>query len=203
MTTFRVEFPDLREFSAQVGEKRMRQAMASSMNNVINKARGVMVQAVQKEYAITAKAVKKRAMIFRQAFPQKLEAQLIGVGSRIPVGRFMRPRQGKTGTAVTIKRGKRTLYPSAFQATVYGRQGAAAGRSTGRKGYTSVWWRVGKKRLKIFEPLGPSVAHMFVDDEVQRETNRYVQRELALDFGNRLITRAKRRIRNARKRIIP
>ncbi len=201
--TFKVEVPDLRQMREIVGMQRANQAMASSMNSVIGKARRPMVDAVRKEYNVRAKAVRERTIIFRKALPQKLAAQLIGVGARIPVGDFGRPIQGARGTSVSIKKGKRTLYPSAFRATVFGRGGASAGQAAGRRGRQSVWWRATKKRLPIFEPLGPSVAHMYVDDDVQRQVNQYVQRELPIDFGIRVVEGARRRIRSARKRIIP
>ncbi len=189
MATFSVNVPDLDKAKDIVGERRARQAMASSMNSVIGKARRPMVEAVRKEYNVKAKAV-RRQILLKKAFPQKLIAELVGIGARIPVGDFGRPIQGERGTSVSVKKGKRTLYPSAFRATM-------------QSGRRSVWWRASKKRLPIYEPLGPSVAHMYVDDDVQRQVNDYVQRELPIDFGIRLIEGVRRGIRAAGRKVIP
>lgn len=166
---------DLRAVSRMLGklEKDASVAVSRAMNSAIRKARTVAVNEISKEHPGIKKENIRDAMKARLSHKDRLKAELIALGHRVPII-DQKARATRTGVTYRSKHGRRMI-PGAFIATM-------------KNGHIGVFKRKGQwdpkngKRLPIVELRGLSIPRTFteakVDEAVAREARKQFEKEL-------------------------
>ena len=175
--------PDIEQFSEVFGERRIRQVIASSMNEAMTRAKTPIVKAVTEEWNVKPTAVRKSILI-RRALPKDLLGVIVATARKAPYIDFRGTRQtgvhrgnkpsAKGGVTVYVRRNKPQRIRHAFIQTmpsghkgVFLRYGEKRIMSKGR--YAPRGGRTVIKRQPIKELYGPAVSELIDNPEVIRE----------------------------------
>ena len=170
-----------------------------ALNKTITKVQKNAIKEIQKEITPTQKVIKKTFRLIRASYSSP-KAAIRSTGGPIPLIHFKAKSVKKGVTAQVTKKGKRTLWPNAFIATmknkkkktneivehkgVFSREKPPYGRyiySNANK--KSAWKKFGRKyRLPINEQFGPKVPGIMnkkkVMDSILKEAGNVLQKEI-------------------------
>jgi len=151
----KISDPQMRVINAALEEvpRGVTRAVGAAVRRTTTTVRTRIVRAVAKDLGIAGNKLYKKGATttpirqrFIRADNQVSASTIVITGKRIPLREF-HPTQRRAGVSYRIGQRGRTVAPHTFIARM-------------RSGYEGVFKRVGRSRLPIFQPMGPSVPHV-------------------------------------------
>lgn len=174
MPNIEMKLEGIKKAQRKYSPKVVRKAVSSALNKTIKSARTEASTQIRKTYNIKKKDLDKKTMWISRARPRpgRLRAMIIVRGRSISLTKF-NARQLKKGTKVTIIKGKRTMLPSHFIATM-------------PAGHTGVFKRRKESSLPIAQPRMISMASIFAGTRVMPKVKQKINRVMPKIFINEL-----------------
>ncbi|MEM1224609.1 MAG: phage tail protein [Planctomycetota bacterium] len=174
MTTYRINQSKLAALTSAVDQsgRDLDREVAAAVNATATKTASLVNKSVRTELSVTAKSVKRGIQKGRRATAAYPNTSVsLHPSRRLPLKDF-KPRQTRKGVSYKIsKRGKRTTLPSGF---ISGHLG------------DHVFVRVGKPRLPIRKPMGPSPWGVFVKQDMAPAVQMQSEQELDKQLDRRI-----------------